>query len=172
MKIFLHFPFITSSIGPSSACFNRILINCQFKVISISLPRMPSFSVQIKRIQIQLNSVTSSGYMRGAVCLDHRPLLERARVFINARLRHESAHVKSTSRVSMAMEVQALRMGRACTRTMTHLQRRVSTHSEANGLNGRHFYKDYSGGNSVQHPTQQERPRLHDFIQPRCCWGG
>ncbi len=43
-------------------------------MISISLPRMPFFSVQIKRIQIQLNSVTSSGYMRGAVCLDRRPL--------------------------------------------------------------------------------------------------
>ncbi len=48
-------------------------------MISISLPRMPFFSVQIKRIQIQLNSVTSSGYMRGAVCLDRRPLPERAR---------------------------------------------------------------------------------------------
>ncbi len=72
-------------------CFNRIWIIRQFKVISISLPRMPFFSVQIKRIQIQLNSVTSSGYMRGAVCLDRRPLPERARVFFNAHLRHKSA---------------------------------------------------------------------------------
>lgn len=71
----------------------------------------------------------------------------------------------------MAMEVRALRMGRACARTMTHLQRRVSTHSEANGLNGRHIYKDYRGGNTDQHPTQQERSRLHDFIQPRLLLG-
>lgn len=56
----------------------------------------------------------------------------------------------------MAIEVRALRMGRAFASSMTHLQHRVSTHSAANGLNGRHIHKDYREENTVQHRTQGE----------------
>lgn len=56
----------------------------------------------------------------------------------------------------MAMEVRALRMGRAFASSMTHLQHRVSTHSAANGLNGRHIHKDYREEITVQRRTHCE----------------
>lgn len=129
-----------------SMIFKKIWIICQLKAISISLHWMPLFRRDSKNLNsIEPNSIVWLGEGRCYYISD--PSLEASRF--------SSRHVYAPSLRMFNQPAGLPWRWRCCAwewagpaRTMTHLQRCVSTHSVANGLNGKTHLRGLLGENT------------------------